>query len=364
MTSLRRGVAGAALLALCSCVDVRVDRLFALHLAHAPTERSWSATLPLHLKSGGGSIHGTNARLAELELDTDAVHLGSASCHHGPPITSPVLAEARAFYTDRELFLEVRWEDPTEDKVPRAWERGREGWRLGATDEDGIAILWSRTAGPFGCQEACHMRDFSIRQGELVDLRAMFLVNQGDWEETWIWKPSQGAQALTLGPRGFVTSRGDIYRTLNSTAAFDPALTPEARRAGTFAPDDRPLGDAAGGPLPPGAASAPAFRYAENAGRGGLSAVAERTRRGWRVLFTRALESGAERQEFRPGGSYHFGVAIFDATSVNHHIVRDTKTLQLVVPPVKTSPTGEEPGGLLSSIPLVKLASARRLQFP
>jgi len=347
-SSLLLAACALGLLALCSCSDLRVDRLYALRLAHAPTERAWSATLPLPLKSGGGAIHGTNARLAELELDTDAVHLGSASCHHGPPITSPVPAEARAFYTDRELFLDLRWEDPTNDTVPRAWERGPAGWRLGDGDEDGIAILWSRTAGPFGCQEACHMRDFSIRQGELVDLRAMYLVNQGDWEETWIWKPTQGAQALTLGLLGFATSHGDIYRTINSTAAFDPALTPEARRAGTFGPEDRPLSAAAGGALPPGAASAPAFRYAENTGGGGLTAVAERTTRGWRVVFTRALEAGPGRQAFVPGESYHFGVAIFDSTSVNHHIVRDTKTLQLVATPAPAQPpAGDGSGGIL-----------------
>ena len=335
------------LLALCCCVQVPVDRLFALRLEKIPDEQTWSATLPLPLKSGGGSIHGTNARLAELELDTDAVHLGSASCHHGPPITSPVPGEARAFYTDRQLFLEVRWEDPTEDTAPKAWEKGPAGWRLGESDEDGIAILWSRAAGPFGCQEACHMRDFAIRQGELVDQRAMLLVNEGDWEETWIWKPSQGGQALTLGPRGFLTSHGEVYRTLNSAAAFDPALTPEARRAGTFGSDDRPLGDAAGLPLPAGAANAPAYRYARDPGGGGLTAVAERTRRGWRVAFTRALEAGPGRQAFVPGESYHFGVAVFDATSVNHHIVRDTKTLQLIVPLSQTPPAGEEPAGIL-----------------
>jgi hypothetical protein len=336
---------GTVLVGLLACARISVERLFALRLAKAPGEQTWSASLPLPLKSGGGAIHGTNARLAELELDTDAVHLGSASCHHGPPITSPVPAEARAFYTDRELYLDVRWEDPTEDTVPRAWERGPAGWRLGDGDQDGIAILWSRTAGPFGCQEACHMRDFAIRQGALVDQRAMFLVGQGDWEETWIWKPAQGAQALILGPQGFVTSHGDIYRTLNSAAAFDQALTPEARRAGTFGPEDRPLSDAAGKPLPAGAASAPAFLYAENPGRGGLTAVAERTRRGWRVVFSRVLDAGPGRQAFQSGESHRFGLAIFDATSVNHHIVRDTKTLQLVPPPPAAPPPADEGRG-------------------
>ena len=344
----RQTVGGAlVLLGLCSCNEVRVDRLFGLHLSHAPNDLAWTAALPLPLKSGGGSIHGINARLAELELDTDAVHLGSASCHHGPPITSPVPGEARAFYTSRELFLEVRWEDPTEDTVPRTWEKSPAGWRLGESDEDGIAILWSRTAGPFGCQEACHMRDFAIRQGELVDQRAMFLVNEGDWEETWIWKPSQGGQALMLGPQGFLTSRGDLYRSLNSAAAHDRTLTPEARRAGTFGTDDRPLTDAAGQPLTAGADRAPAYRYAADPGRGGLRAVAERTRRGWRVVFTRALETGPGRQAFRAGESYHFGVAVFDATSVNHHIVRDTKKL-LLVKPLAPSPTvGVGPEGIL-----------------
>jgi len=91
------------------------------------------------------------------------------------------------------------------------------------------------------------------------------------------------------------------------------------------------------------ATGAPAYRYAENAGGGGLTAVAERTSRGWRVVFTRNLEAGPGRQAFLPGESYHFGVAIFDATSVNHHIVRDTKTLQLVAPLPKPSFVGEEP---------------------
>jgi hypothetical protein len=324
---------------------VPVDRLFALRLEREPDERSWSATLPLPLKSGGGSIHGMNARLAELELDTDAVHLGSASCHHGPPITSPVPAQARAFYTDRQLFVDVRWEDSTEDATPRSWTRGPEGWRLGDADEDGVAIIWSRTAGPFGCQEACHMRDFAIRQGEVVDLRAMFIDGEGNQEETWVWKPSQGAQALTLGPRGFLTARGETYRTLNSTAAYDVSLTPEARRAGTFGPADSPGSDADGRPLPPGAESVPAYRYAS--GDGGRAAAARRTGRGWRVVFSRALEAGPGRQGFTPGGRYRFGVAVFDATSVNHHIVRDTKTLQLVAPPAKVAPAAEESAGIL-----------------
>ena len=341
----RAAALGAGLLALLGCARVVVDRLYALHLQQPPAEGSWAATLPLHLKSGGGNINGTNARLAELELDTDAVHLGSASCHHGPPITSPVPVEVRAFYTDRELYLDVRWDDSTEDRAPKAWRRGPAGWHLDQGDQDGVAILWSRTAGPFGCQEACHMRDFSIRQGELVDQRSMFLVEERGWEETWAWKPAQGAQALTLGARGFLTTGGETYRTLNSTTAFDSSLTPEARRAGTFGPTDSPGSDAEGRPLPPGAGSAPAYRYA--GGDGGLTAVARRTARGWRVVFCRALQAGPGRQGFTPGEQYRFGVAVFDATSTNHHIVRDTQVFVPVPSPTGVPGEDDEVAGVL-----------------
>jgi hypothetical protein len=334
------------LLLLPSCTEVRVERLFALPLAERPRDGAWPASLPLPMKAGGGNVGGPNRRLAELQLDTDAVHAGSASCHHGPPITSPVHLEARAFYTGRDLQVEIAWEDPTEDRRPRAWERGGAGWRLGGGDQDGVAIIWTRAAGAFGCQEACHMSDFSLRQGELVDLRAMVVPEGQEREETWVWKPAQGAQALLLGPRGFETiDGGERYRTLNSTVANDAALRPEASRAGTFGPDDRPLAGADRGPLPPGADTAPADFYAGGDGEGGLTAVASRTGRGWRVVFRRRLDLGAGRQRFEPGARYRFGVAVFDATTTDHHIVRDAQTLELVAPPA-APPAGEREGPL------------------
>jgi hypothetical protein len=50
------------------------------------------------------------------------------------------------------------------------------------------------------------------------------------------------------------------------------------------------------------------------------------------VVFSRRLEAGEGRQAFRPGERYRFGVALFDGTSTNHHIVRDTQFLDLVLP--------------------------------
>ena len=316
--------------------------LYALRLDTPHGDAHWEAALPLFMKGGGGNVSGRNERLVELERDTDPVHVGSASCHHGPPITDTVRVQARSYHTGRELHLELRWEDPTEDRLPLAWEKGGEDWSLGKDDEDGIALIWSRVAGPFGCQEACHMSDFALRGGEVIDLRSMRMAREGEWEEAWVWKAAQGARALVLTDEGFTTAvEGTIFRSLNSAIAADSSLSPEARRAGTFGPGDRPLVDGQERAVSGESLSAPAYLYTGREGGGGLTARAERKGKGWRVVFTRRFDAGEGRQSFHPGERYRLGVALFDGTSTNHHIVRDTQLLEIVLP-LAGSPRGGE----------------------
>lgn len=176
------------------------------------------------------------------------------------------------------------------------------------------------------------MGDFSLRQGELIDLRSMRMAEEGEWEEAWFWKASQGAQALILGHEGFMPAgERRTFRSLNSAVAADESLKEEVRRAGTFGAGDYPLVDEGGSPLAKTAVSAPAYLYGKGKGRGGLSARSERRDGRWRVVFSRALEMGEGRQSFRPGREYRFGVAVFDGTSTNHHLVRDTQVLTLTV---------------------------------
>lgn len=335
----RQGAPLLAALALASCHPVEADRLYAL-----PQEAGQGAVvaaLPLRLKAGGGHVAGA-ARFAELELDTDAVHKVAASCHHGPPVTSPVPLQVRAAYDDRDLVVEVSWRDATRDLEPLAWEREPEGWRLGAADEDGVAILWSRGGGRFGCQEACHMSGFAVRDGTVVDLRSMRLAGPGASEEVWVWKSAAGARELILGERGFLTAGGESFRRPNSAVAADESLRTGARAAAAYGEGDRPVWNAAGDALDPGARRAPAYLHAPPGPAPLLAAEAEHRRGWWRVTFRRRLEAGEGRQRFSPGERYRFGLAIFDSTSTDHHLVRDKQLLELVVP--KPDRTPAEPG--------------------
>ena len=322
----------AVLLSASACARIEADAVYAVRLAAPPTAAAWDLALPRLVKAGGGSVHGRPPVLAGLELDTDAVHGASASCHHGPPVTHPTAVQLRAYYTERDLYLDVRWEDGTEDRAPRSWKRTADGWAIAPDDEDGVAILWSTGTGRFGCQEACHQSDFAVRSGSLVDVRSMFLADEGAREEAWVWKPSLGGRQLLIDRTGFATPAGVPYRTVNSRVAHEETQGPEARRAGMFGKQDVPLTDGEGNPVTAATESAPASRWAP-AGAGNLvTARAQRWRTGWRVVFTRPLSAAGGVVSFRPGERYRFGVALFDGTSVNHHVVRDAQVFEVVAP--------------------------------
>lgn len=333
----------ALLLAAASCSRIDVDAVYAVRLAAPPTDAAWDLAMPRLVNAGGGSVHGRLPVLAGLELDTDAVHGASASCHHGPPVTHPTPVQFRAYHTGEDLYLDVRWEDATEDRLPRSWKRTADGWEIALDDEDGVAILWSRSSGRFGCQEACHQSDFTVRGGSLVDVRSMFLAQEGAREEAWVWKPSLGGRQLLIDRTGFVTPAAVPYSTVNSRVAHDATLGPEARRAGMFGKQDAPLIDGEGNPVTATTASAPAYRWTPAGAGNPVTARAERWRRGWRVVFTRPLTAGEGAMSFRSGERYRFGVAIFDGTSVNHHVVRDTQVFAVVAPvALKEAQEGEE----------------------
>ena len=179
------------------------DTLSAVRIGSEPAQSDWERAVPLDLEVWMGNV---NLRPEVVALDQETSHRSTAQCHHGPANSEPVKVRLRALYTDRELYLLVRWTDPTEDRELGQWDRKEGRWSARPGADDGFAILWGIPEGgaprggvprdgaprdgvpqdgalkegvavgdaigqrssdgtPFRCQESCHMMEVDVYDG-------------------------------------------------------------------------------------------------------------------------------------------------------------------------------------------------------
>jgi len=151
----------AVVLLLAGCRDIPADRTYALWLDHEPSEADWQRALPREVQVKGGRPHKLRSF---TDIDEDTVHTTTASCHHGSRLPDPVPVDIRAFYTDRELFLRLSWEDATKDQSMFEWEYDGQKWQNTGRLEDGFGLLWDAKAqfNDFSCSYACHIQNFGV----------------------------------------------------------------------------------------------------------------------------------------------------------------------------------------------------------
>ena len=325
------------LLGLAACNQIPSDRVYALRLDAPPTAADWQRA-PVHtLRVGGGRPH-----KVELfpDLDQDTVHTSTASCHHGAQLPEPIDVEMRAFYTERDLYLQLSWPDPTPDRAMRQWHYDGETWQAGGGLEDGFGILWAdpRQFLQFSCARACHLEDFGVQGARFQAHSRMKLATPQGRLDLWHWK------AERTGRYGFADDRyldsegmhGDLPGELfqeNSRAALEnlAALTP-------FGEGDAPLYDRSGEPLGkgfmPAGSKAPGYLTEVPQGdRADVRAAGHHADGRWTVVLRRALETGSPRDiSFAPGGEVAFGLAIMDNTLSDHYASKLTETLVLLPP--------------------------------
>ena len=142
------------------------DTLTAMRVDGEPTDADWERAVPLDLEVWMGNV---NLRPEIVALDQETSHRSTAQCHHGPANSQPVKVRLQAWYTDRELYLLVRWPDTTEDRDLGRWERKSDGWTARPGADDGVAILWgaaSHSSDVGGVIPACPIsgRSFAARR--------------------------------------------------------------------------------------------------------------------------------------------------------------------------------------------------------
>jgi len=337
MTIVLLGCALSLLLGLGACREIPADRLYALHLGHAPTDADWERALPRTVVVRGGRLH---KEVPFADIDEDTVHTTTASCHHGSSLPDPVAVDLRAFYTDGDLYLRLSWSDATRDAAMMEWLFDGETWHNAGGMEDGFGLLWdgARQFPRFSCSYACHIDDFGVAGANFHAMNKMKLTADGAWLDLWNWK------AQRTGRHGFADDRyldvagmhgdvpGELFRE-NSRAALqnDPGSKP-------FAEGDAPIYDGDGLPIGkefrPAGTRAPGYLTERPvAGRGDVAAHADHADGRWTVVLRRALDTGDPHDVvFVPGDTLGvaFGLSVMDNTLSEHYASTTDERLVLL----------------------------------
>ncbi len=322
------------LLTIEGCQQVPVDRLYALHLDHTPTQADWLSALP-RLVTVRGGFRNVPSKLGDIDEDT--VHTSTASCHHGAALPEPVHVDMRAFYTTDELYIRLDWVDPTRDDGMNNWTYNGETWESAGGTEDGFGLMWDAqsTFPGFSCSYACHIDDFGVSGASFHARNRMRLARSDALVDLWNWKADR------TGRNGFVDDRyltekamlpdvpGEIFHP-NSVAALTGKVP--------FAEGDSPVYDAEGKPI------ADQFRLAGSlapgylvdrpaAGRADIQASSLYEKGHWTVIVRRSLDTGDKRDVvFLPGdeAGVAFGLSIMDNTLDQHYASSTEERLVLM----------------------------------
>lgn len=320
-----------------ACKEIPADRLYALPLAHPPTEADWERALPRTVVVKGGKVHRVEAI---ADIDEDTVHTTTASCHHGASLPDPLPVDVRAFYSGGDLYLRISWPDATRDDGMMEWSWDGKGWRNAGGVEDGLGLMWDagRRFPRFSCAVACHIRDFGVAGASFRASNRMQTARPGEWLDLWNWK------ARRTGRYGFADDRwidregmrgdvpGEIFRE-NSRARL------AGGNALSFSPGDAPLVDAEGTPfgdgfLPAGTTAPGYITERPTGGRGDVAASGRWERGRWTVVLRRPLDTGDPRDaRFAPGDmqGVPFGLSVMDST-LNEHYASVTEERIVLLP--------------------------------
>ncbi len=321
---MRRAPWGAVLVAAgvalaCAGCGGGPDRLYALPLDHEPTAADWDQAVAFRTEAGGGRT----TRPGGADVDGDAVHKATASCHHGAK-TPPVRTELRAFYTVDRVYLQLRWADPTRHAGP-VWQWEGAGWRTTGRAQDGLGLLWLAGGPEASCASACHLEDWRLAGRQGFSDYAMAASEAGVLD-LWVWKAGWGGPAGAADD-GRLTPRG------REPDAPGERFVENASRArsggsGVFGPEDAPLE----APPPDPAAWAPGF--VERPAPAGRTEVVGRGRwrdGWWEVVLSRPLRGqDPEDVRFDPGREVLVGVALLDGVARDHNAVSAPVRLELV----------------------------------
>jgi hypothetical protein len=301
-----------------------VPEAWLYRLDREPMAEDWRVVPPTRLTAGGGVM--VDPGLA-YRMDQSLTHQANADCHHGPGAGATIDVAVSGFWNAEAVWMRISWEDRTVNDAFRAWRRAPSGWVPTGEREDGVAVAWGEQGFP--CHQACHLEDWEFSRGNWVPRYVM--VSKTEPVPFWIWHAYRGgiykeAETGWLGPDKVNYTAGGPRFLLNSVKGPE-----DPRKA--FTETDRPSDATAGGD------SLPGVLPVRPSVRGAVTATSVRRGRGWEVTLRRPLTVGEkEGISLDPAKGAVIGIALFDDSLTDHHIVGEPLRLTFLPAAKEVSP--------------------------
>jgi len=256
------------------------------------------------------------------------------------------LVATQAVYTDEDLYLRLRWNDPTRSVIKQSWQFDGTGWRHMEGNEDRIAIVFEITRiekfASRGCAVLCHSPPDVPR--ESWKLATQTPAEKGD---LWHWKAARSAPYgyaddgwLTVagnptgsyretGRRNDAGDGGDVKNeTADGTRPIytrNPTMPPAVEgfllKEETVAITDDSI-------FQPGDVIPYRLPLKPSGSRADVNAESRHADGQWLLMLSRKLDTRHEDDiSFNPMKRYSFAMAVFDNSGDDHS--KATKALIL-----------------------------------
>lgn len=259
--------------------------------------------------------------------------------------TGPVDVKMQALYNDSDIWFRFQWSDPTHDAF-NVWQWDGTKWTSPSTMSDRLSLYWETTpVADFearGCLALCHKG-----AGDPIAKWYMIAPSATDVLDNWQWTASTFGPLSQANNKKLVGAQSgdpttDAYResaiaSLPQTAGSGPVSNTNATKDGPIKMQDPTKQPSLGqGYLAVSEAVAldvskmkvgdqvPKSMLAPYAGE--MADIDSKTTYAngqYTVVFHRKLDSGfgASHVKFTPGGTFTFGLAVWNALDQENHTV-------------------------------------------
>lgn len=114
----------------------------------------------------GGERH-----ISLIDWGEDALPTSASSCHHGGEILPPQKGSIKAKTDFKNIYLDIFWDDKTQDAKTTLWDGKKKIWIDGK--DDGIGIIFSKKPD-FDCTTTCHMTSWEVGENKFTSDYKMF----------------------------------------------------------------------------------------------------------------------------------------------------------------------------------------------